>query len=117
MKPLNGKWTTKYEHCVGCGTKETRHASKGLCDKCYSIKRRKTPKGKENDERWILLSEVKRRIDSMSNPKGKWFKLKNENKLVKMAGRNGIIEIPFETENLKNQRNVKMLEIYREKYL
>lgn len=29
-------WSLKFEKCVKCGTKETRHAARGLCVNCYA---------------------------------------------------------------------------------
>lgn len=32
---LNGKWSIQHTACLGCGTTERRHISRGLCSRCY----------------------------------------------------------------------------------
>jgi len=31
-------WSRKFKKCINCGTTETKHVAKGLCQKCYTIK-------------------------------------------------------------------------------
>lgn len=34
------KWATRYDACIECGTMTSRHVGYGLCEACYSYKRR-----------------------------------------------------------------------------
>lgn len=35
-----GKWSTKYDSCVNCGSSQNKYAGKGNCKICYDAKRR-----------------------------------------------------------------------------
>ena len=32
---INGRWSTHYDQCVECGTKESKHVGRGLCRACH----------------------------------------------------------------------------------
>lgn len=39
-KGLGGKWSYKFDSCIGCHSTETSHSGKGLCYNCYEKTRR-----------------------------------------------------------------------------
>jgi hypothetical protein len=48
----NGKWTLRFDCCTRCHTKKIPHEGHGICKRCASAKRRKTPEYKLYKKLW-----------------------------------------------------------------
>lgn len=39
-RKLKGFWSLYYEKCIECGKTDSKHCSKGVCNRCYNLKRK-----------------------------------------------------------------------------
>lgn len=44
LMPVSGRWSTRHDACIQCGTMHAPHQSRGLCATCYSKKQRRSGK-------------------------------------------------------------------------
>ena len=39
-RKLKGLWSLHYDKCIECGKRDSPHTAKGVCNRCYNLKRR-----------------------------------------------------------------------------
>lgn len=53
-------WSRKYLKCIGCGQVDSRHHTRGVCNRCYEVTRRAYKREKQRDYyiKWKQLKNV-----------------------------------------------------------